>query len=140
MELHTLGVDGGYTQQDVVNVARAFTGWTIAGPRKADAGRFPFNPRMHDTGEKVVLGHRIKAGGGIEDGEQVLISWQHILRRRRSSPRRWPGALSPTRRPPPLVERAAAAVFRQTGGDLRAGTRAILTRPSSSHPNRTARR
>ena len=72
MELHTLGVDGGYTQQDVVNVARALTGWTIAGPRRPDAGQFVFNPRMHDRGEKVVLGHRIKAGGGIEDGEQVL--------------------------------------------------------------------
>jgi uncharacterized protein (DUF1800 family) len=133
MELHTLGVDGGYTQQDVVNVARAFTGWTIAGPRKADAGRFVFNPRMHDTGEKVVLGHRIKAGGGIEDGEQVL----DILASHPSTATFIATALS--RRlvadtpPPSLVERATA-VFRQTGGDLRAVTRAILTSPEFFAP------
>src|SRR6185369_739276 len=70
MELHTLGVDGGYTQKDVTEVARAFTGWTIDNPRRG-AG-FRFEPRMHDAGEKVVLGHVIKAGGGESDGERVL--------------------------------------------------------------------
>src|ERR671918_1489 len=70
MELHTVGVDGGYTQKDVQEVARAFTGWTIATPRLG--GAFQFEPRMHDDGEKVVLGHRIKAGGGARDGEEVL--------------------------------------------------------------------
>jgi len=57
MELHTLGVDGGYTQQDVREVARCFTGWTIDRPRQG--GGFIFRPRMHDFGEKVVLGHKI---------------------------------------------------------------------------------
>ncbi len=70
MELHTLGVDGGYTQKDVQEMARAFTGWTIANPRQG--GSFRFEPRMHDAGEKVVLGHRIKAGGGKSDGDEVL--------------------------------------------------------------------
>ena len=70
MELHTLGVDGGYTQKDVTEVARALTGWTIDRPR--GGGGFTFNPRLHDTGQKVVLGHVIKAGGGESDGEQVL--------------------------------------------------------------------
>jgi len=70
MELHTLGVDGGYTQTDVTEVARAFTGWSIDRPQVE--GRFVFRPRMHDTGEKVVLGHRIPAGGGQDDGERVL--------------------------------------------------------------------
>ena len=70
MELHTLGVDGGYTQEDVIDVARAFTGWTIDQPRQG--GGFRFEPRLHDGGEKIVLGHRIKAGGGQSDGEQVL--------------------------------------------------------------------
>ena len=60
MELHTLGVDGGYTQKDVTEVARAFTGWTIQQPRQG--GGFRFEPRLHDEGEKIVLGHRIKAG------------------------------------------------------------------------------
>ena len=133
MELHTLGVDGGYTQQDVVNVARAFTGWTIEGPRKAGAGRFLFNPRMHDTGEKLVLGHRIKAGGGIEDGEQVL----DILASHPSTATFISTALA--RRfvadtPPASVVERAAAVFRQTGGDLRAVTRAILTSPEFFAP------
>ncbi len=70
MELHTLGVDGGYTQKDVTEVARAFTGWTIDRPRQG--GGFVFNERIHDMGQKVVLGHVIRAGGGESDGEQVL--------------------------------------------------------------------
>ena len=70
MELHTLGVDGGYTQKDVTEVARCFTGWTIDRPQQG--GKFTFNPRMHDNGEKVVLGVTIPAGGGESDGEKVL--------------------------------------------------------------------
>jgi uncharacterized protein (DUF1800 family) len=69
MELHTLGVDGGYTQKDVQEVARAFTGWSIDGPRRR--GEFRFRPRMHDRGEKVVLGNRV-AAGGINQGEIVI--------------------------------------------------------------------
>src|ERR1700677_132759 len=70
MELHTLGVNGGYTQKDVTEVARCFTGWTIQEPRKG--GSFFYNDKLHDKGEKIVLGHVIAAGGGIDDGEQVL--------------------------------------------------------------------
>ncbi|HWB85624.1 MAG TPA: DUF1800 domain-containing protein [Bryobacteraceae bacterium] len=70
MELHTLGVDGGYTQQDVIAVARCFTGWTISQPQRG--GKFIFNPRVHDEGEKIVLGVKIPAGGGMKDGEKVL--------------------------------------------------------------------
>jgi uncharacterized protein (DUF1800 family) len=70
MELHTLGVNGGYTQQDVTEVARCFTGWTILEPRKG--GGFFYNDKLHDKGEKVVLGHVIPAGGGMDDGEKVL--------------------------------------------------------------------
>ena len=70
MELHTLGVDGGYTQHDVQEVARCFTGWTIRQPRSE--GEFYFEPRIHDSGEKIVLGRRIAAGGGISDGLAVL--------------------------------------------------------------------
>ncbi len=67
MELHTLGVDGGYTQKDIIEVARCFTGWTIKAPRMG--GGFEYNDKVHDKGEKVVLGVTIPAGGGIEDGE-----------------------------------------------------------------------
>ncbi|MGB6430287.1 MAG: DUF1800 domain-containing protein [Candidatus Acidiferrales bacterium] len=69
MELHTLGVDGGYTQQDVTEVARCFTGWTISTPRINP--EFQFNDRLHDTKPKLVLGHKIDYGG-IKDGEAVL--------------------------------------------------------------------
>jgi uncharacterized protein (DUF1800 family) len=124
MELHTLGVDGGYTQKDVTEVARAFTGWTIENPR--EGARYRFEPRLHDPGEKIVLGHRIKAGGGESDGEQVL----DILARHPSTARFIATKL--VRRfvsdapPASLVDRAAAR-FRETDGDLREVMRTILT-------------
>ena len=70
MELHTLGVNGGYTQDDVIEVARCFTGWTIRQPNTKP--EFVFAAFMHDTGEKTVLGHKIAAGGGEQDGLQVI--------------------------------------------------------------------
>jgi uncharacterized protein (DUF1800 family) len=69
MELHTLGVNGGYTQQDVIEVAKCFTGWTIRTPRRDP--QFWFDGRVHDSNPKMVLGHKIDAGG-IRDGEEVL--------------------------------------------------------------------
>ena len=68
MELHTLGVDGGYTQRDVQEVARCFTGWSL----NRDTGTFQFRPFAHDKGAKTVLGQTIPTGGGIQDGERVL--------------------------------------------------------------------
>ena len=70
MELHTLGVDGGYTQDDVIAVARRFTGWTIYDPQRF--AEFQFNPAVHDRKEKIVLGHDIPAMGGEQDGLQVI--------------------------------------------------------------------
>src|SRR5271165_1313090 len=70
MELHTLGVNGGYTQKDVTEVARCFTGWTIREPRRG--GGFFYNDKLHDKGEKIVLGRVIPSGGGMDDGEKVL--------------------------------------------------------------------
>jgi uncharacterized protein (DUF1800 family) len=124
MELHTLGVDGGYTQQDVTEVARALTGWTIQNPRLG--GGYRFDARLHDPGQKIVLGHVIKAGGGEGDGEQVL----DILARHPATAHFIATAL--VRRfvsdtpPPALVDRVAAR-FRQTDGDLREVMRTILT-------------
>ena len=69
MELHTLGVDGGYTQDDVVNVVKAFTGWSIKEPRRDP--EFFFEERLHDTSVKTVLGRKIHRGG-MKDGEEVL--------------------------------------------------------------------
>ena len=94
MELHTLGVNGGYTQNDVTEVARCFTGWTIFEPRKG--GGFFYNDKLHDKGEKLVLGHVIPAGGGMDDGEKVLDILARIRPRLASFRRNWPSALSPT--------------------------------------------
>ena len=124
MELHTLGVDGGYTQKDVTEVARAFTGWTIEPPRRGSG--FRFEPRMHDAGAKVVLGHTIKAGGGESDGEAVLdILAAHPATARFVATKLVRRFVSDVP-PPPLVDRAAAR-FRDTGGNLREVTRTILT-------------
>ena len=126
MELHTLGVDGGYTQDDVVNVARAFTGWTILGPRQG--GSFRFEPRIHDDKEKVVLGQKIKAGGGQSDGEKVLdILAAHPSTAKFISTKLARRFVSDTP-PPALVDRAAAR-FRETRGDIREVVRTILTSP-----------
>ena len=125
LELHTLGVDGGYTQKDVQEVARAFTGWTIEMPRRG--GGFRFEPRMHDSGEKVVLGRRIDAGGK-QDGDRVL----DMLAAHPSTARFIAAKLA--RRfvaddPPDDVVDRAAARFTETGGDIRAVVRTIVTSP-----------
>ncbi|PYM91684.1 MAG: DUF1800 domain-containing protein [Candidatus Rokuibacteriota bacterium] len=123
MELHTLGVDGGYSQHDVTEVARAFTGWTIERPR-AEA-RFVFRAAMHDTGEKIVLGRRIPAGGGQEDGERVI----EILTGHPSTARFIATKL--VRRfvadvPPPALVDRVAATYSRTGGDIPSMLRAIV--------------
>lgn len=126
MELHTLGVDGGYAQRDVQEVARAFTGWTIANPRQG--GPFRFEPRLHDDGEKIVLGHRIDRGGGESDGERVL----DILVKHPSTARHIATKLA--RRfvaddPPAALVARAADRFKQTDGDIREVVRTIVTSP-----------
>jgi uncharacterized protein (DUF1800 family) len=124
MELHTLGVDGGYTQQDVTEVARCFTGWTIDRPR--ENGPFRFAPRLHDFGRKVVLGHMIAAGGGESDGERVLdILASHPSTARFIATKLARRFISDT--PPPAIVDRAAKRFRDTGGDLRDVVRTILT-------------
>ena len=131
MELHTLGVDGGYTQKDVQEVARAFTGWTIERPRQG--GGFRFEPRMHDRGEKLVLGHRIAAGGGKADGDRVL----DLLAAHPSTARfiaaKLARKLVADDPPAALVDRAAAR-FRETRGDLREVVRTIVTSPEMFAP------
>jgi uncharacterized protein (DUF1800 family) len=131
LELHTLGVDGGYTQKDVTEVARAFTGWTIDRPRQG--GEFRFAAALHDDGEKVVLGQRIPAGGGQRDGERVL----DILAAHPSTARFIATKLS--RRfvsdspPPALIDRVTRR-FLETRGDLRSVITAILTSPEFLAP------
>ena len=132
MELHTIGVDGGYTQQDVVNVARAFTGWTIDQPRLG--GGFRFDERLHDDGEKVVLGHTIKAGGGQSDGERVLdILASHPSAATFIATKLARRFVADT--PPPSLVSRAAARFRETRGDIREVVRTILTSPEFFAPD-----
>ena len=125
MELHTLGVGGGYTQADVVEVARAFTGWTIRGPRQG--GGYAFEARRHARGPKTVLGTIIDAGGE-GDGEAVL----DLLAAHPATATFIATKL--TRRfvadePPPALVQRAAATFTTSRGDLRAVVRTILTSP-----------
>jgi uncharacterized protein (DUF1800 family) len=122
MELHTLGVDGGYTQTDVMELARCFTGWTVKTNWRR--GEFEFNPDFHDQGVKTILGEQIEPGG-MAEAETVL----DRLAAHPATARRLCTKLARRfiRDDPPadIVERAAAA-FQQTGGDIRAVLRVIL--------------
>lgn len=123
MELHTLGVDGGYTQKDIIEVARCFTGWTIRDPRRG--GTFYYNDRAHDKGEKVVLGLTIPAGGGKEDGEKVLDILAHHPSTARFLSRELAQRFVADNPPSPLVD-AMVKTFRDTDGDLRAVMKTML--------------
>src|SRR4051794_26743176 len=122
MELHTLGVDGGYTQQDVVNVARALTGWSL-NPRE---GRFVFRPELHDAGEKLILGHAFAAGRGEEEGEQVLDLLAKQPATARFIARKLVVRFVSDSASSALVERAAQT-FLRTDGDIREVLRTIVT-------------
>jgi uncharacterized protein (DUF1800 family) len=152
MELHTLGVDGGYTQKDVQEVARCFTGWTIFAPRGAgaaaqsmpngpradmlreNAGKFFFNPRTHDDGEKTVLGHKIPAGGGVKDGLTVLDILAH-------SPAT--GKFIATKlvrhfvsdNPPAGLVNLVAATYMKSDGDIGEMMRTIFFSPEFNSPD-----
>lgn len=161
LELHTLGVDGGYTQQDVREVARCFTGWSIHDPRgfrafaagngddrlqrqmrrqalrlgaaaDGESGTFHFNARLHDPGAKTVLGQRI-AAGGIGDGMQVI----DLLARHPATARFVAGKLvvkfvSDT--PSPALVGRVAAAFTRSGGDIRTTLRALFADPEFFAP------
>jgi uncharacterized protein (DUF1800 family) len=117
LELHTLGVNGGYTQQDVIAVARCFTGWTIRKPNQTP--EFAFAGFMHDDKEKTVLGHRIAAGGGEQDGLQVIdILVHHPSTARFISTKLARHFVSDD--PPPALIEHMARTFTKTDGDLRA--------------------
>src|SRR6185369_2954414 len=158
MELHTLGVDGGYTQKDVQEVARCFTGWTIFQPRGGAAaisavmpregerrndrfrdamqrtpGTFFFNPRAHDDGEKTVLGHKIPSGGGMKDGLMVLDILAHQPATAKFIATKLVRHFVSDNPPPALVERVATT-FKKTDGDIRETLRAIFTSPEFNSP------
>jgi uncharacterized protein (DUF1800 family) len=125
MELHTLGVDGGYTQNDVTEVARCFTGWTIGKPREyAD---FKFDERLHDPDPKMVLGKKIHAGG-MKDGEQVI----ELLARHPSTAKFISTKLARrfvSDNPPQTLVARMAKTFESSDGDIRAVLKAMIYSP-----------
>jgi uncharacterized protein (DUF1800 family) len=153
LELHTLGVDGGYTQDDVIAVARAFTGWTFvptanrqnarpAGPpgmlggrqgmarrpNAAEPGTFQFRYELHDIEEKTVLGRTFEAGRGIEDGLDVIhMVATHPATARHIATKLIERFVSDT--PDPAFVDEIANVFLKTEGDLREVTRALFVSP-----------
>jgi len=134
MELHTLGVDGGYSQHDVTEVARAFTGWTIDRPRVE--ARFVFRPAMHDHGDKTVLGRALRRGGA-DDGEEVLDLLASHPKTARFIATKLVRRFVADDPPPALVDRVAA-VYRDTGGDIRAMLRSIVASPEFRAPEAIA--
>jgi uncharacterized protein (DUF1800 family) len=123
LELHTLGVDGGYTQKDVTEVARCFTGWSIDKPQQG--GSFRFVERQHDLGEKVVLGVTIPAGGGEKDGEKVLDIVAHHPSTAHFISQKLAQRFVADDPPASLVDRMAQT-FLKTDGDLRAVMQTML--------------
>jgi uncharacterized protein (DUF1800 family) len=125
MELHTLGVDGGYTQKDVTEVARCFTGWTIEGLR--DEPRFAFEARLHDAGDKLVLGRTIK-GGGMDEGLEVIHRLATHPQTARFISHKLARRFVADAPPDALVERAAAT-FRKSDGDIRKVLKTLFDSP-----------
>ena len=125
MELHTLGVDGGYTQKDVTEVARCFTGWTIEKPRENP--QFKFDERIHDPDAKLVLGKKIHAGG-MKDGEEVIDLLVHHPSTAKFISTKLARRFVSDNPPPALVARMAET-FKSSDGDIRAVLHTMIFSP-----------
>lgn len=147
MELHTLGVNGGYTQKDVTEVARVFTGWTIDEPQRGPGspnraafvrigvagGSFIFRPRLHEPGTKTVLGHQIK-----EDGENEGLQVLELLAHQPATARLISRELAQrfvADNPPPSLINARSKTFLKSDGDLRAVLQTMLRSPEFWAPD-----
>ena len=131
MELHTLGVNGGYTQRDVTEVARVFTGWTIEQPKKG--GGFRFEERMHEPGNKIVLGHRIKPKGEKEGMEVLRILARHPSTAKFISTKLALRFVSDN--PPPALVDRMAQTFLKKDGDIREVLRTMFYSPEFWAPD-----
>ena len=126
LELHTLGVHGGYTQKDVMEVARCLTGWTCRRENQMMKAKVEFHPGEHDDGEKVVLGHTIPAGGKEQDLERVLdIVSSHPSTANYLAEKLCRRFISDT--PPVSAIAKTAKTFQDSGGDIKATVRTVLT-------------
>jgi len=126
LELHTLGVDGGYTQQDVIEVARIFTGWSIKRPQQG--GGFEFHDWAHDDGEKTVLGVRFPAGHGTDEGVRLLKLLASLPATMHHVSRKLCQRLVNDDPPDGCVDDAVAA-WKRSSGDMREVVRAIVHGP-----------
>lgn len=129
LELHTLGVEGGYTQDDVRELAKLLTGWTLGRAEDADAGRFRFAPQIHEPGVKTLLGRRF-AHGGANEGEEALA----MLARHPSTARHIATKLARhfiADAPPARAVERLAGVFRDTDGHLGALAEALVEQPEA---------
>jgi uncharacterized protein (DUF1800 family) len=131
MELHTLSVNGGYSQKDVTEVAKVFTGWTLEQPKKG--GDFHFEPRMHEPGDKIVLGHRIKSNGE-QEGLEVLHLLAHNPRTAHFISQKLAVRFVSDNPPPALVDRMTET-FLKKDGDIREVLRAMFKSPEFWSPD-----
>jgi uncharacterized protein (DUF1800 family) len=130
MELHTLSVNGGYSQKDVTEVAKVFTGWTLDQPRKG--GDFRFEPRMHEPGDKIVLGHRIKEHGEKE-GLEVLHLLAHNPNTAHFISQKLAMRFVSDDPPPALVDRMTKTYLKKNG-DIREVLRTMFKSPEFWSP------
>ncbi|HUE44415.1 MAG TPA: DUF1800 domain-containing protein [Candidatus Sulfotelmatobacter sp.] len=125
MELHTLGVDGGYTQKDVTEVARCFTGWSIEKPKQE--ATFKFDETLHDPDQKIVLSKKIHAGG-MKDGEEVI----NLLAKNPNTAKFISTKLARrfvSDNPPPALVARMAKEFQSSDGDIRAVMKTMIYSP-----------
>ena len=131
MELHTLSVNGGYSQKDVTEVAKVFTGWTLDPPKKG--GGFRFEPRMHEPGDKFVLGHRIKENGE-QEGLEVLHLLAHNPKTAHFISQKLAMRFVSDNPPPALVDRMTQT-FLKKDGDIREVLRTLFKSPEFWSPD-----
>jgi len=124
LELHTLSVDAGYTQKDVIEVARILTGWSIERAGAAGPG-FKFKSKAHDRGEKLVLGQVYPAGGGVEEGQELIVRLANDPRTARHLARKLCARLVADA-PPESCIQAGSQAFLESGGEIRKLLRAIV--------------
>ncbi|MCF6278255.1 MAG: DUF1800 domain-containing protein [Anaerolineales bacterium] len=127
LELHTVGVDGGYSHEDMTELARVLTGWSVTGPRDRfkEQGRFVFKDRIHDDGQKQVMGTLVPAGGGEADGQLVLdMLARHPMTARFISTKLARRFVADE--PPASLVETLSQVFLESAGDMRAILRTLL--------------
>src|SRR5215470_1340348 len=127
LELHTLGVDGGYTQADVQELAKILTGWSVGRPKSDEAGQFRFHPLIHEPGDKTLLGKRYGAAG-MAEGEAALLDLARHPAAARHIATKFARHFIADQPPPAAVDRLAR-VFHDSDGDLGALTRAAIAAP-----------